>query len=119
MARLSRKVDWALVWTSIRTHSSVLKIVNVDGDWEGRSEGDVRKMHEKGKDPQVWRKEMTWNPEDSTPSLIVQHHLKNRLFDDFTNIFGTTHPNMAIDSMRGGILPQGCVSHSESIAKLG
>jgi len=98
MARLSRKVDWALVWTSIRTHSSVLKIINVDGDWEGRSEGDVREMHEKGKDPQVWRKETTWNLK-TRPKLIVQHHLKNHLFDDFTNIFGTTHPNSAINSL--------------------
>ena len=64
----SRKVDWALVWTSIRTHSSVLKIVSVDGDWEGRSEEDERERREKGKDPQVWRKDTTWNPEDSTPS---------------------------------------------------
>src|SRR5882672_7298939 len=65
---MSSWIDWALVWTSIRTHSLVLKIVSVDGDWVGRSEGDVRERHEKGKDPQVWRKEMTWNPEDSTPS---------------------------------------------------
>ena len=30
--------------------------------------GGVRERREKGKDPQVWRKETTWNPEDSTPS---------------------------------------------------
>jgi len=45
-----------------------LKIVSVDGDWEGRSEEDERERREKGKDPQVWRKDTTWNPEDSTPS---------------------------------------------------
>src|SRR5882672_12923193 len=68
MAGSGRKVDWALVWTSIRTHSLVLKIVSVNGDWEGRSEEDVRERHEKGKESEVWRKETTWNPEDLTPS---------------------------------------------------
>jgi len=42
---------------------------------------------------------MTWNPEDRPQLIIVQHHLKESLFDDFTNIFGTTHPNLAIDSL--------------------
>jgi len=38
--------------------------------------GEVRKMrgrgNEKGKDPQVWRKETTWNPEIRL-QVIVQH----------------------------------------------
>jgi len=57
----------ALVWTSIRTRSSVLKIVSVDGDWEGRSEEDVRERHE-GLRVRGVEEETTWNPEDSTPS---------------------------------------------------
>jgi len=31
-----------------------------------RSEEDERERREKGQDPQVWRKDTTWNPEDST-----------------------------------------------------
>jgi len=37
------------VWTSIRTRSSVLKIVSVDGDWEGRSEEDERESVRRAK----------------------------------------------------------------------
>jgi len=30
--------------------------------------GEARERHEKGKESEVWRKETTWNPADSTPS---------------------------------------------------
>jgi len=72
------------------------------GRWEGEAwEGPRSTGVEEGYDMEPWILD---------PKLIVQHHLKNRLFYDFTNIFGTTHPNSAIDSLwltqpRGSIPP--------------
>jgi len=64
--------------------------------------GEVRKMRGRGVRGQRStgvEEGYDMEPERLDPKLIVQHHLKNRLFDDFTNIFGTTHPNSAIDSL--------------------
>jgi len=63
------KLDWALVWTSIRTRSAVLKIVSVDGDWEGRSE-KMRGRGVEGPRSTVWGRKYDMEPWILDPKLI-------------------------------------------------
>jgi len=62
---------------------------SVIGNWEGRERGVGR-----GKSGMSCEEGRIRDGEDSTSCLCSTHLLKNHPFEDFTDISGTTHPNL-------------------------